>query len=102
MRMLRGVLHWQDPEVVPSPSTCRKPASGPKRSLAFQFLCGMGHWQGAGTTEPAPVGPAGDAGPIKPPDGTTNLKTRILRTGIHMVVNATSSPVPQVLPLVVT
>ncbi len=27
---------------------------------------GMGHGKGAGTTDSAPVGPTGDAGPIKP------------------------------------
>jgi hypothetical protein len=32
----------------------------------------MGHGKGAGTTEPAPVGPAGDVGPIKP--GGTNFE----------------------------
>ncbi len=31
-----------------------------------KFVVGMDHGKGAGTTEPAPVGPAGDAGPIKP------------------------------------
>jgi hypothetical protein len=34
----------------------------------------MDHGKGAGTTEPAPVGPAGDAGPIKPGGTKTPLR----------------------------
>jgi hypothetical protein len=34
----------------------------------------MDHGKGAGTTEPAPVGPAGDAGPIKPGGTKTVLR----------------------------
>jgi hypothetical protein len=34
----------------------------------------------AGTTEPAPVGPAGDVGPIKPPGGTKNPSTLVVET----------------------
>ncbi len=37
---------------------------------------GMDHGKGAGTTEPAPVGPAGDAGPIKPGPGGTKTVLR--------------------------
>ena len=34
----------------------------------------MDHGKGAGTTEPASVGPAGDAGPIKPGGTKTPLR----------------------------
>ena len=38
----------------------------------------MDHGKGAGTTEPAPVGPAGDAGPMRP--GGTKPYTQLLHS----------------------
>ncbi len=48
---------------------------------------GMDHGKGAGTTEPAPVGPAGDSdvGPIKP-GGTKNPFDLSRNTAGHLYV----------------
>ena len=54
--------------------TSQRPPSGLEwRMPVGGYLAGpWAHGKGAGTTEPAPLGPAGDAGPIKP-GGTKTL-----------------------------
>ncbi len=46
--------------------TPRRPPDGEWEGTWLGEGVGMDHGKGAGTTEPASVGPAGDAGPIKP------------------------------------
>jgi hypothetical protein len=43
--------------------TPRRPPDGEWEGTSLGEGVGMDHGKGAGTTEPAPVGPAGDAGP---------------------------------------
>ncbi len=54
--------------------TPRRPPDGDWEGIWLGEGVGMDHGKGAGTTEPASVGPAGDAGPIKP-GGTKYTKT---------------------------
>ena len=54
--------------------TPRRPPDGEWEGTWLGEGVGMDHGKGAGTTEPAPVGPAGDAGPIKPGGTKTVLR----------------------------
>ena len=54
--------------------TPRRPPDGEWEGTWLGEGVGMDHGKGAGTTEPASVGPAGDAGPMRP--GGTKTRVR--------------------------
>ncbi len=54
--------------------TPRRPPDGEWEGTWLGEGVGMDHGKGAGTTEPAPVGSAGDAGPIMPGGSNTPVR----------------------------
>ncbi len=64
--------------------TPRRPPDGEWEGAWLGEGVGMDHGKGAGTTEPAAVRPAGDAGPIKPGGTKTRVRTYGLGAQIRL------------------
>ena len=63
--------------------TPRRPPDGEWEGAWLGEGVGMDHGKGAGTTEPASVRPAGDAGPMRP--GGTKTRVRPYMNNVFMM-----------------